>query len=73
LERQNKTCISEFAKCFCTCTPKEEIGTFDEAVAALYGGGPHEGLDLLRFRKFASKVMSTSTFVEIHTLTTNAE
>lgn len=40
----------------------------DETIAALYNGIPYEGLDLLHFRKFSTKVMSSTTAVEVHTL-----
>lgn len=50
---------------------KSKLG--EEAMVALYGGVSYEGLDLLRLRKFTTKVMSSSTFVEMHTLPPTAD
>ena len=34
----------------------------------VYNGSPSEGLDILRFRRFANKEMTSTTFVQVHTL-----
>ncbi|KAK3577978.1 hypothetical protein CHS0354_008925 [Potamilus streckersoni] len=40
----------------------------DDLLVSLYGGVPTEGLDLMRFRKFACKAMTSYTYVQIHKL-----
>ena len=48
---------------------KDDIVAAGECVlVGLYGGVPLEGLDLLRFRRFANKVMSSSSYVQVCTL-----
>ncbi|WAR18899.1 hypothetical protein MAR_000737 [Mya arenaria] len=37
-------------------------------LVTLYGGLPVEGLDLLRFRKYTTKFMSSSSQVQVHSL-----
>ena len=39
-----------------------------DLIVHLFGGVTLEGLDLLRFRKFASKVMTSTSCVQVHTL-----
>lgn len=66
--------FKECANSFCRATSKEEIRKLgEEAMVALYGGVSYEGLDLLRLRRFTTKVMSSSTFVEMHTLPPTAD
>lgn len=61
--------FKEWANSFWRATSKEEIRKLgEEAMVALYGVVPYEGLNLLRLLKFTTKVMSSSTFVEMHTL-----
>ena len=40
----------------------------EDLIIHLFGGVSVEGLDLLRFRKFANKVMASSSSVQVHTL-----
>ena len=40
----------------------------EETIIAMYNGLQNEGLDNLRFRKFTTKVMTSTTFVQVHTL-----
>lgn len=40
----------------------------EEIVACLYGGVENKGLDLLRYRKFASKVVTGNMYVQVQTL-----
>ena len=48
---------------------KDDIVAAGECVlVGLYGGVPLEGLDLLRFRRFANRVMSSSSYVQVCTL-----
>ena len=66
--------FKECANSFSSVSSREDIRMLgEEAIVALYGGAPREGLDLLRFRKFTSKVITNSTFVEIHTLPPTAD
>ena len=46
----------------------EVIKSGEMAICCLYNGSPSEGLDSLRFRRFANKVMTSTTFVQVHTL-----
>ena len=48
--------------------PNEITKAGEELFVSLYGGIPHEGLDLLRYRKFTSKVIVGNIFVQVHTL-----
>ena len=71
----NDIYFKECADKFMNTNSKEEacrIG--EEALVGLYNGVPLEGLNLLRFRRFTFKVMTSSKFVEVHTLppTSNA-
>lgn len=59
----------EIALSFVSDVSRDEIlKRGEEAVILLYNGVQLEGLDLLRFRKFTIKVMTSSKFVEVHTL-----
>ena len=49
-------------------TKEAIIKAGEEAIICLYNGLPHEGLDHLRYRKFANKVMTSTTCVQVHTL-----
>ena len=40
----------------------------EDLIVHVFGGVSLEGLDLLRFRKFASKVMTSTSCVQVHTL-----
>ncbi|KAK3104357.1 hypothetical protein FSP39_000218 [Pinctada imbricata] len=40
----------------------------EEIMSEMYNGIPHEGLDLLRYRKFTSKVITGNIYVHVHTL-----
>ena len=46
----------------------EVIKSGEMAISCLYNGSTSEGLDSLRFRRFANKVMTSTTFVQVHTL-----
>ena len=52
----------------CNATKTDVIKAGEEAITCLYSGTPFEGLDRLRFRKFANKVMTSTTYVQVHTL-----
>ena len=53
---------------------KQEIRKAGEEVAGLlYGGAPHEGINILRWRKFVSKTSTGTSCVQIHTLPPTAE
>jgi hypothetical protein len=67
--------FKECADKFMNTNSKEEASRIGkEALVGLYNGVPLEGLNLLCFRKFTFKVMTSSKFVEVHTLppTSNA-
>ena len=50
--------FKECANSFSNVSSREDIRMLgEEAIVALYGGDPRKGLDLLRFRKFTSKVI----------------
>lgn len=68
--------FKECANSFCRATSKKKKKKREslvKAMVALYGGVPHEELHLLRFRKFTTKVMSSSIFIEVHTLPPTAD
>ena len=46
----------------------EVIKSGEEAICCLYNGSPSEVLDSLRFKRFANKVMTSTTFVQVHTV-----
>lgn len=46
---------------------KDVVQADEEIVACLYGGVENEGLDL-RYRKFASKVVTGSMYAQVQTL-----
>lgn len=46
----------------------ELIKAGEDLIIHLFGGVSFEGLDLLRFRKFATKVMTSTSCVQVHTL-----
>ncbi|CAG2240639.1 unnamed protein product [Mytilus edulis] len=52
------------------CTSvKDIVNCGVQIIAYLYGGVPHESLDIIRYRKFANKVLSNSvTFLQVQTL-----
>lgn len=71
----NGTYFQDIANKFLNANSKEEASRIgEEALVCLYNGVPHEGLNLLRFRKFTAKVMTSSKFVEVYCLppTSNA-
>ncbi|CAG2214599.1 unnamed protein product [Mytilus edulis] len=48
---------------------KDIVNCGVQIIAYLYGGVPHESLDIIRYRKFANKVLSNSvTFLQVQTL-----
>jgi hypothetical protein len=51
-----------------TSTKEEIIQSGNEVVASLYGGIPNEGLNLLRYRKFGSKLATGSIAIQCHNL-----
>lgn len=61
--------LKEQAVKFTGVTSKTEIiQAGEETLLSLYNGAPYEGLDNLRFRNFASKVMTSTTSVQVHSL-----
>lgn len=50
------------------------ISAGENIISSLYNGAPYEGLNVLRYRKFAARVLTNKTCVQIHTLppTSNA-
>ena len=61
--------LVQLADVFLAKSMKEAIETAGENILVLlYGGLPVEGLNILRFRKFSTKVMSSSTHVQVQTL-----
>ncbi|CAC5394040.1 unnamed protein product [Mytilus coruscus] len=53
-----------------SCSSVEDIVNCSvQIIAYLYGGVPHESRDIIRYRKFANKVLSNSvTFLQVRTL-----
>ena len=51
-----------------TGSKAEIIKSGENLITHLFGGLSLEGLDLLRFRKFASEVMASCSCVQVHTL-----
>ena len=49
-------------------TKGDIVAAEEGALVSLYGGIPIEDLHLLRFRKFANRVMTSSSFVQVYTL-----
>ena len=61
--------LKEQAVKFTGVTSKAEIiQAGEEYLLCLYNGAPYEGLDYLRFRKFATKVMTNTSSVQVHAL-----
>lgn len=61
--------LSALVDVFLAQSNKDDIICCGEQILViLYGGLPLEGLDLLRFRKFTTKVMSSSTHMQVQTL-----
>ena len=57
------------AEMFMKVSTKDEIiAAGESALVSLYGGIPLEDLNLLRFRKFANRVMTSSSYVQVYTL-----
>lgn len=57
------------AEIFARESPKMEVvRAGEEALSCLYGGTPGESLDLLRYRKFCTKVMTDTVSVQVHIL-----
>ena len=44
------------------------IASGEQIIANLYGGVPHEGLDLLRFRLYTNKAISNNKCVHVQSL-----
>ncbi|CAC5420536.1 unnamed protein product [Mytilus coruscus] len=62
---QTDAYFMECANTFTDTMSKEEVLRIgEEVIVCLYNEVEHEGLDLIRFRKFTSKVMTSSKFVE---------
>jgi hypothetical protein len=64
---------SEFVKAqahifYSAQTSEEIINAGEQLISSLYGGVPCEGLDVLRYRKFVSRVLSNETCVQICSL-----
>ncbi|CAC5381252.1 unnamed protein product [Mytilus coruscus] len=66
------------AQLLCNANTKDDIISAGENIISsfmsLYNGAPYEGLNVLRYRKFAARVLPNKTCVQIHTLppTSNA-
>lgn len=61
--------IQDLAQRIMTYSSKEDVvQAGEEIVACLYGGVENEGLDLLRYRKIASKVVTEHMYVQVQTL-----
>lgn len=61
--------IQDLAQKIMTYSSKEDVvQAGEEIVACLYGGVENKGLDLLRYRKFASKVVTGNMYVQVQTL-----
>ncbi|VDI55510.1 Hypothetical predicted protein [Mytilus galloprovincialis] len=45
----------------------------EKVITFLYGGVPHEGLDILRYKKFANRVLTCKEVIQIHTLPPTTE
>jgi hypothetical protein len=61
--------VKDLAQKINSTSAKDEIvQAGEEIIACLYGGVQYEGLDVLRYRKFASKVVTGNIFVQVQTL-----
>uniref|UniRef100_A0A8W8HXD6 Uncharacterized protein n=1 Tax=Magallana gigas TaxID=29159 RepID=A0A8W8HXD6_MAGGI len=63
------------AQLLCNANAKDDvISAGENIISSLYNGAPYEGLNVLRYRKFAARVLTNKTCVQIHTLppTSNA-
>lgn len=61
--------LRETAECFTKAESKEEVSKLgQEALMYLFGGLPEDGLNLLRYRTFARKVMASTTCIQVHSL-----
>lgn len=63
------------AQLLCNANAKDDVISAGESIiSSLYNGAPYEGLNVLRYRKFAARVLTNKTCVQIHTLppTSNA-
>lgn len=57
------------AQLLCNANAKDDvISAGENIISSLYNGGPYEGLNVLRYRKFAARVLTNKTCVQIHTL-----
>lgn len=59
----------------CNANAKDDvISAGENIISSLYNGAPYEELNVLRYRKFAARVLTNKTCVQIHTLppTSNA-
>ncbi|VDI53443.1 Hypothetical predicted protein [Mytilus galloprovincialis] len=45
----------------------------EKVITFLYGGVPHEGLDILRYKKFANRVLTCKEVIQIHNLPPTTE
>ena len=48
---------------------EEIVATGEKALCCLYGGRPNEGLDVLCYRRFCEKVVTSNTTVQVQSLT----
>ncbi|CAG2194071.1 unnamed protein product [Mytilus edulis] len=63
------------AQLLCNANANDDvISAGENIISSLYNGAPYEGLNVLRYRKFAARVLTNKTCVQIHTLppTSNA-
>lgn len=51
-----------------TLSPDDVTKAGEEVIVWLYGGMPKEKLNMLRFRKFSTKIMTSVTHVQVHTI-----
>ena len=66
--------LKEVAYVFLKESSKEDVLRAGEfLITSLYGGAQSEGLDILRYNKFANKVLVSKQVVQVHTLPPTAE
>lgn len=75
LKKRSTIYIQETLNTFCDIYASTEriLQSGSEVISSLYGGVPHEGLDILRLRKFGSKVVAGSISVQVQSLLPTAD
>ncbi|XP_053373150.1 uncharacterized protein LOC123533634 [Mercenaria mercenaria] len=65
----SKAYLREIAGNFMKALTKDEISeTGEQALICLFGGLPEDNLNILRFKTFATKVMTSTSCVQVYTL-----